>query len=146
MPFQSNLVVMDQDPKDVPHLMGSGRWELHEPLVYRSEKRGFTITIPAGYVCDMASVPRIPIVWEYCGACAQRAAVVHDFGCEYGFFYTDAGLIAMKRFEVDAVFLEAMRDSGVGPIRRGIMYTAVYLFGLCKSALLSKGAGFPPPP
>ena len=130
MPFLSDLIVESVSESDDPKWVGMGKWMLHEPLVYQSRLLKETLVVPAGFVTDMASVMRVPIIWEFCGGCAQRAAVVHDFGCAHLYFHTKTAVRVVTRAEVDAVFREAMRDSGVGPIRRTVMWAAVRMFGM----------------
>lgn len=80
------------------------------------------IIVPAGFVCDGASIPRV--FWSIVGgpfsADHMTAAVVHDY--LYG-----AGLTT--RAEDDEVFLAIMRDHGAGLIKRRLMYHAVRGFG-----------------
>lgn len=77
-------------------------------------------TVPAGFRCDMASVPRwawpvIPPTGLHGGA-----AVLHDF------LYS-TGLV--PKVEADAYFFEAMRSLGVPRWRRVVMYLAVVIGG-----------------
>lgn len=64
---------------------GNGRIAiLLEPLVWECDERGsgLTVTVPAGYMSDGASVPRIlwPLLPPW-GDRATRAAILHDFIC-----------------------------------------------------------------
>lgn len=54
------------------------RWKLIEPLVYKSNSRGFII-IPEGFITDFASVPRIPIVHALYAGRGDKQAVLHDY-------------------------------------------------------------------
>jgi hypothetical protein len=129
MTFLTELVLKDVDVKDDACKSGEGRWELVRPLVYRSEQLDCEITIPCGFVCDLASVPRLPLVWLYCGATAHRAAVVHDWGCNHDYYFTRKGRMPSTRKMADNLFLEAMKDTGVGPVRRWLMWAAVRVAG-----------------
>ena len=89
---------------------------------------GVIITIPAGFITDFASSPRIfwPIVspWGKWG----KAAIVHDY------LYQNHGEILIfkwytSRKHADDIFLEAMTVLGVAPWRRRLMYRGVRLFG-----------------
>ena len=75
------------------------RFELHEPLIYQSDVAGMTFNIPAGFVTDFASVPRVPIIYELFGDKAHHESVVHDF-----IYQTHATI----RGTADKVFKEAM--------------------------------------
>ena len=78
------------------------------------------IDVPAGYVTDLASVPRaLWTVFPPHGRYA-KAAIVHDY------LYSNA--IGSKRW-ADKVFLEAMGVLDVPKWRKWVMYFAVRLFG-----------------
>lgn len=108
------------------------QWKLVEPLAYRTDVAGGrTIEVPAGYVTDFSSVPRIPIVFTLTGDCAHRAAVVHDY------LYGQQGAIGdgylpLTRAQCDDVFHEAMAADGVDDFedeepewRRALMWAGV---------------------
>ena len=89
-------------------------WLLTSPLVYRVGTTGEKIIVPAGFVTDLASVPR--------GLCTllsstdryMRAAIVHDF------LYWDQ---TCTKKQADKTLLAAMIEANVAPWKR----TAVYL-------------------
>lgn len=84
-----------------PHYQdGTGLWRLVEPFLYRSGVLHRSITVPAGYLHDFASVPRLPFAYANFGNRYHRPAVVHDWLCEQ----TD-----LARGRADRVFAEAMR-------------------------------------
>lgn len=97
-----------------------GRISLHEPLVYHYH--GPKIIVPIGFWCDGASIPRI--FWTTVGSPLKGkyrdAAVIHDY-CYYKGIFT--------RKESDKIFLQGMKDLGVGKIRRQAMYRAVRIGG-----------------
>ncbi len=78
------------------------------------------ITVPAGTVTDLASVPRV--LWAIFPPHGRyaKAAIVHDYLYEQG--------IGCKAF-ADRVFLEAMGVLGVPMWRRKLMYWAIKFFG-----------------
>ena len=88
------------------------------PLCYESDIMG-SLTVPAGFVCDFASVPRVPVVYMLFGDEAHQAAVVHDYLYRYA---------VVERKVADRVFCEAMSVSGVG-WKRYPMFWGVRLFG-----------------
>lgn len=95
-------------------------WTVLEDLVYSSDVANMTITVPAGFKTDLASVPRLPVVYWLTGATSNEAAVVHDF------------LYSMPKFPralADAVLREASEVTGVPWWRRQAMWSAVRLFG-----------------
>lgn len=97
-----------------------GRFILMEPLVYTSEVLGYTVTVPAGFDTDGASIPLgINELWKI-GGPKMKAAVVHDY------FYRNH---QVEKSVADRVFLEALESVGVGRIKRSLMYWAVCAFG-----------------
>ena len=97
-----------------------GEWRLAKPLTYSSEVAGRVITVPAGFKTDLASVPRLPVVYWLCGGRANKPAVVHDFLYSTGILARDIA---------DAVFLEAMGVVGVPFAYRRLMWAGVRLGG-----------------
>jgi hypothetical protein len=112
--FLTPLDLRDADNTD------DGQWTLAAPLVYQSDVAGVTFTVPAGFQTDLASVPRIPIVYELCGDTSSKAAVVHDF--LYSTHLVD-------RATADAVLKEASAVTGVPGWRRWLMWAGVRVGG-----------------
>ena len=106
-------------PLRVEHLGGKW-WRLTHDLVYYSALLDATIVIPAGFVTDFASVPRIPLAYWLFGARGNQAAVLHDW------LYR-TGLI--DRIRSDRVFNEALKAEGKWFPTRWPMTTAVMSFG-----------------
>lgn len=89
---------------------------LYRPLEYRIGNTQHVVEVPAGFVTDFASTPRIawalfPPFGRY-----QTAAIVHDF------LYWDQ---ACSREEADKLFLYAMEESDVDFTTREFLYLAV---------------------
>lgn len=108
-------------PADL-RLLDGEKWELLTQFEYHvgSYPSDDVIRVPAGFVTDLASVPRafwsiLPPHGEY-----AKAAIIHDY------LYT-IGLRSKKY--ADDVFMEAMTVLGVAWWRRKVMYLAVRLFG-----------------
>jgi hypothetical protein len=80
-----------------------GLWTLLAPLRYRQRSLGRVITVPAGFVTDFASVPRILGVYDLEGGKCNKAAVVHDWLYSMG---SIAG--GVDRKAADQVLREAM--------------------------------------
>ncbi|HAP0136057.1 TPA: DUF1353 domain-containing protein [Escherichia coli] len=97
------------------------RWRLAEPFEFwLTDDPADVIEVPAGYVTDLASVPRILwVVFPPHGRYA-KAAIVHDW------LYDNA---LRTKAEADRIFLDAMTVLGVPCWRRRLMYLAVRLFG-----------------
>jgi hypothetical protein len=96
-----------------------GEWRLTRQLDYEVGKvgSGLMISIPAGFVTDLATVPRVfwslfpPDDPQYSAAC-----VLHDYLCTYHGF---------NQRVADAFFLEALQLLGVPWWKRIAMYYAV---------------------
>ncbi len=112
--FLSRLVLGAATDQD------DGRWVLVEPLIYASDVANRIITVPAGFPTDLASTPRIPLVYEVCGNIAAAAAVVHDY------LYTSG---REPRAIADAVLREASKVIGVSWWQRWAMWAGVRVGG-----------------
>lgn len=106
---------------DIPVLQvgDSGEWLLAHKLTYVTEA-GEVIEVPAGFETDLASIPRafhwlIPVNGKH-----RAAAIIHDY------LYT---IKDRSRSAADAIFLEAMKESGVRWTQRQAMYLAVRVGG-----------------
>ena len=111
-------------------------WSLDAPLKFKSEtltdkerellvecgiqvtKTTRTITVPKGYVTDLASVPRI--CWSFIAPFdVARAAIVHDllykairqYRWQKGKLEEDKELIKKAKVIADKIFLWAMKDA-----------------------------------
>lgn len=106
-----------------------GRKQLLAPLVFSSVKFGGQVVVPAGFVSDYASTPRITwSVFPKDGP-AKWAAVVHDAAYNAATTTEDGTQQHwVKRF-ADDLFDEALRATGVTGLRRGLMVAAVRKFG-----------------
>jgi hypothetical protein len=77
-----------------------------------------TITVPAGFLCDLNSMPRC-LWWASTPTDYPEAGVVHDY------LYDQQ----VPRAAADAVYLELLRALGMGSIRANARYYALRLFG-----------------
>jgi hypothetical protein len=112
--FLTRCVLAIADDQD------DGRWVLEQPLVYLSDIAKRAFTVPAGFQTDLASVPRLPLVFLLAGDCAREAAVVHDF------LYSTH---EVDRATADAVLREASACTGVPTWRRWLMWAGVRIGG-----------------
>lgn len=95
-------------------------WRLLEPLAYKSSLLGRTVQIQAGFVTDLASIPRwLPLARVLLRGHARRAAVLHDAAYRYG------APLARNRLKADRLMLEAMKAQETGRIRRALIYGGV---------------------
>lgn len=106
------------DPLHVQDLPGKW-WRLTSSLRYRSRYAQAIITVPKGFVTDLASV-RFPLVAYVYSDAADRPSVVHDY------LYRD--LKATRHYtrkQADDVFFEAMGVMDYGWWYRWSMWSAV---------------------
>lgn len=96
-------------------------WRVYEPFeFYLSDDNSDVIEVPAGFITDLATIPRI--FWSVMPPDGKyaKAAIIHDY-------LYDNGLRTKK--EADNIFLDGMTVLGVPKWKRAIMYCAVRLFG-----------------
>lgn len=113
MPFLTTLKVEHLGLDDA-QFFGEGQWRLLEDVDYQSlDDRMWHV--PAGFITDFASVPRLPFAYWLTGGTGHRAAVVHDFLCRTG----------ADRKVADALFHEMLLDTGVKSRRAWVMWAGV---------------------
>lgn len=98
------------------------QWVLHDNCIYQSELYGddgnpVKVTIYAGFVTDLASIPRIFRFLIIKNGRHRAAAIVHDYLCRLG--------LDFSRITADKIFYEAMKVCKVPWLRRKLMYAAV---------------------
>jgi len=94
-----------------------GEFTLRAPLFY-FHKTG-TIIVPSGFVTNLDSVPRIPVVYAAFKGRAVKAAAIHDY-----LYREQKG----KAFS-DRIFLDAMGHEGLSNHLKYPIYWGVALFG-----------------
>jgi len=120
MPFTTEIKVAVPNDEH-----GTPLWRVLEPLNFHSEKFSKHYVVPAGFLSDLASVPRVPILWLVAGRVGNAAAIVHDWLYNYGVKFKQIA----DRAEADEIFFEAMVDCRVPLWRAWAMFGAVRLFG-----------------
>ena len=94
-------------------------WVLTESCIYQSDLWKPKITVPTGFVTDLASIPRIFRLLFPKNGHHRAAAIIHDYLCRLK--------LDFSRVLADKIFLEAMKLQGVPKLRRWLMYSAVRL-------------------
>jgi len=112
--FLTGLCVYSGDSDD--------EWILNKPLIYNSDILG-QIIVPAGFRTDLASVPRVPIVYSMWGGRAHHEAVIHD-----ALYRSDFRPWATYT-EANDIFYEAMVARGKPWYVRWPMYWGVCVAG-----------------
>lgn len=100
----------------------SEQWILHEACMYQSDLlsdngKPVYVKVPAGFITDLASIPRIARFLFVKNGRHRAAAIVHDYLCRLK--------LGFSRVTADKIFLEAMKLCGVPWLRRKLMYSAV---------------------
>lgn len=110
----------------------NGVWHLNRP--WSHPVNGCVLSIPQGFVFDMASVPRL--LWWLPGYAPMelgpRASLTHDFLYRYRGnppLGTVDPVRTFTRREADRYFSDLMAEAGVNTARRRIAWLAVRLFG-----------------
>lgn len=107
-------------------------WQVVDGFTYRlgSPDGKEYVSIPAGFVTDFASVPRVlKVVWPSPGGKWDKPAVVHDFIYRFGFVESADGERRVTRDEGDNIFKEAMGAAGVGWMAKACLYRGVRIGG-----------------
>ena len=96
------------------------QWVVTAPLTYQIGDSPHTITVPAGFVTDFASIPRVFHALLAPTGRPGRGAIVHD----YLYWEQDC-----TREQADWILMLAMIESGVDAVTRGLVYRVVDWFG-----------------
>lgn len=82
--------------------------------------KGFgLVEVPIGFVCDLESVPRIPLIHAWLANTTKRGGIVHDYLCR-----RDSIPIVSKHVAAD-VYLEVMKSRKTSWLRRYVKYWVV---------------------
>ncbi len=96
---------------------GRGEFRVHQPFSYDVGflGSGDTITVPAGFDTDLASIPWYARAFIPISGRMAKPALLHDW------------LLVNSDPRAHAIFDEALNVAGVGPVLRRIMVAAVKL-------------------
>lgn len=95
-------------------MCSSGKWvKLLAPVTMQG------VTVPAGFVSDLDSIGRIPVVHTWLKDRARVPALMHDYLYHLG----------VDRSEADLLFMAEMKSQGVRARYRYPIYWGVRLFG-----------------
>lgn len=91
-----------------------GEWILIAPLKWA--RSGVKLTVPAGFITDLASLPRLvrPVLDR--NGLSRRPAVLHDW-----LYCSKQG----SRADADRLFRKALKAEGMGRLARWSMYIGV---------------------
>jgi len=99
-------------------ILGPDKFKLAEDYIVKCFD--YTIIVPADFISDLDSIPRIPIAYVALKNRAPRAAVLHDH------LYASREL---PRKVCDDIFLCAMTEEGLGWWSRNTIYAGVRIGG-----------------
>ena len=104
---------------------GRNLWKLMAPYSYRVGP-GCCVTVPAGYVTNFGTVPRL-FYRLVSPAELREAALIHDYLCNEDFDGADDRVwdSGYSRWMADAVLFEAMTQIQIGRFRRLAVWIAV---------------------
>lgn len=110
-------------PLQVEHLTAS-KDRVTEDFIVSHGKR--ILTVPAGFVTDYDSVPRLPFMYWILGGKRHKAAVVHDF-----LYSLDCppNLKSRGRKWADQVYRDILLAEGVSKATAVVMYSGVRIGG-----------------
>ena len=124
--FQTPLRV-----EEVGQAHGRTVYRLLDRLDYMSGS-GVLYSVPAGFLTDWESLPRLPVIsWLLGGRPVHRAATLHDW-C-----YRKDSTPHVEREEADALFLEAMLSTGLSRVFAMPFYWGVRIGGAASYGVLS---------
>lgn len=114
------LMIDDETGKLLANKSGRQLYQVLADFSYESDVIGTTVTVPAGFVTDLASVPRLWIVYAELGDMAQMPGTVHDF------LYSK---VVVPRKTADQVLREAMLLTGLPHWKAEAFYLGVRIGG-----------------
>ncbi len=128
-PYQLEVAIsreVEAPPSVVFRMFPAGTYfMLEQPLTYRIGTTSARITVPAGFVTDLASIPpAFQGIFSLTGP-YSIPAIIHDY------LYWDQGC---TKDEADQIFLWAMMESRVPPFERTGVYSGVRTPGVSDAA------------
>lgn len=102
----------------VVRVLGPDAFQLQEDFLVKVMDH--TLVVPAGFVTDFESVPRLPVVYALFKNRAPKSATLHDW------LYSTR---VMPRATCDEIFLAAMEREGIPWWMRRAMYLGVRVGG-----------------
>ena len=117
----------------VPH--GGGYFRLVQPFVYMlpadlaDELGGPLVHVPEGFITDLDSVPRLPLVYWLAKGRTVLATLPHDWLYVAARLTPDPASPPVTREQADRVMRAAMLDEGVAWPWRRLIYRAIRVGG-----------------
>jgi len=123
------LVAVDYDEKASAYI-GHDYWRTTRAFRYYFNDPSLTtyVEVPAGYLTDGATVPRL--FWNILPPWGRygQAAILHDYLREHLTKVVKGQTVSMSRPEADKAFKEGMKALAVPRWKRNVMYIAVVAY------------------
>lgn len=109
-------------PDGVPLKNRNGKqlYRVLQPFPFYSAILGVVITTPAGFVTDLDSTPRLPLIYLLMNGFGDMPSVTHDYLYSTG---------AVSRAKADSVLKEACIATGVPVWKANLIWAGVRLGG-----------------
>ncbi len=114
MPFETPREEFDVIP------LGRGHVQLETDIVYYDEKAGKRYVVHNGFICDLASYPRLARPFFDRLGNSMRPAVLHDY------MYAEK---PCSKATADRIFREALKEDGAGWLSRWVSWAGVAVGG-----------------
>jgi hypothetical protein len=116
---QDNIIkVVDFISPLLLEVIGDKLFVLREDFIVSIE--GTLVEVPKGFTTDLASVPRLPVVYLSLGSIGHKAAVLHDYLYDTNMY---------DRIFCDQYYFHALVESGVSKWKAYPMYWGVRVGG-----------------
>lgn len=103
-------------------------WVVKRSFIYFINDKNDYVYVPKGYLTDGASVPRI--FWSIIPPWGKygQSCVLHDYLCEYPYYFNDLTSYTLNRKKVNTIFNDAMKATDVPKFTRSLIYSGVELY------------------
>lgn len=110
-------------PLTLEEIAGTRFVRLAEPFVYQSDVLKKTVKVPKGFICDLESIARWPLVYWILGRSSDEAGVIHDY------LYRKNSIPVVSRRLADAIYNEASKIDKCDRIRSWMKWLGVRVGG-----------------
>lgn len=115
-----------------PLTSGRGKtlWRVNEPFGFHHSPCAITITVPSGFIGDLASVPRITkAIIDDDDPDIVEGAVIHDYIYRHRGNVFGSPAETLTRLQADEILREAMKVRRASLMRVMLVFTAVRIGG-----------------
>lgn len=112
--------VVDENGLPLKSRGGKQLYRLTAPLSFYSAELDIIVTAPEGFITDLDSTPRLPLIYFIMNAFGDMPSVTHDYGYSTG---------VLPRAQCDALLREACLATKVPAWQASGAYYATRMFG-----------------